>query len=105
MPPSWGPTARHGIPSFRPSEGSWRWVQALAAPRFHVDVIAFVDDIQVRVRGLQAAVIGVHAHARRRNAVTRLPGEVVAVRHPANGAIAGRAAARAGDRLTLNTPE
>lgn len=66
------------------------------ALRFHVDVIALVYYVEVRVRCFQAAVIFVHAHAGGRHAVTGkrfargIATCVEAVRNAAHSRIAGR---------------
>lgn len=67
-----------------------------------MDVIALVDDVEMRVLLTQQRSVAGHAHARRRHAVPRAAGQVIAVRHAAHGPVAGCGSLGAGDALTLH---
>ncbi len=79
--------------------------------RFHVDMIALINDIHVRILTLKQAGIGGHAHTRRRDAIAghwpaaRIPFHVKAVRDTTNALVAGRIAISACYSLAINPPE
>lgn len=59
-----------------------------------MDMIALVDDVHAGVQPAQFCCIGAHRHTRRRDAITRAAGQVIAVRNATNGLVTGRAAHR-----------